>query len=205
MSESDDHVLEAIRTWVWSGFYTAGQVNEMIDDILDEDVNEPLVRGAVEPEFEKKQVAEAVWPEVTDCDRLDQVFAELNKSGIISLQNAGYTMSDGHDDVDEALSQRQREDVRGYCFYHEQDVERAMAGDGLMLAFGDLDAEDSQKAEIGKTVRAALEREGFAVEWDGDPNHRVGIPAFDWKRRAIERHGRENASWIKAILRRLMR
>ena len=45
---------------------TAGQVSEMIDDILDEDGNESLVRAAVQPEFEKKRSAEASWPEVTE-------------------------------------------------------------------------------------------------------------------------------------------
>ena len=205
MSDSDDYVLGEIRAWVWSGFYTADQVDQIIDDILDEDTNESLVRAAVRPEFDKKRAAEAGWPESTDCDRLDRVFAELNASGIIAIQNAGYTMSDGHDDVGEVLSQRRREEIKGYCFYHGQDVERAVGGGGLMLAYGDLDADDAGKKEVGTLICAALENAGFAVDWSGEPGKRIFIPDFDWKRRAGNLHSGRKRSWIKTIAQRLMR
>ena len=155
----------------------------MIDDVLDEDADENLLRAAVQPEFQRKREAELTWPTRTDCDRLDDAFAELNSKGIIALQNTGMTMSDGQEDVGQALHERGRAGVKGYCFYHGQDVERAVSGGGLWIAFGDLDAVAEQKKAVGEQVKDCLERHGIKVEWSGDPERRLGIPRLDWKRR----------------------
>src|SRR5215470_2473451 len=145
MSKTDEDILAFIKTWVWSGFYGADDIQEMIGEVLEHAADEAMLRAAVEPELATKANAEKTWPRVTDCDRLDAVFAELDREGIIALQNAGFTISDGHSDVGERLAERDRDQVKGYCFYHGQDLERAVAGGGLMLAFGDLDAEPSGK------------------------------------------------------------
>jgi len=183
MNETDEYILNAIKTWVWSGFYSPSQVDDMIGDILEEDANEGLVRAAVLPEFAKKAAAEATWPSTTDCDRLDAAFQALKSQGIIALQNAGYTMSDGISDVAEALHERGRDGVRGYCFYHGQDLERAVNGGGLMLAFGDLDDNKEQKKQIGSLVKEVVESFGVAAEWNSDPETRLSLPRIDWKRR----------------------
>ena len=183
MNDTDKYILDTIKTCVWSGFYDPDEVQQVIDDILEDDADEAMLRAAVAPEFEKKAAAEDTWPDETDCDRLDQAFAQMNSSGIIALQNAGYTMSDGLGDIGEVLHERGRENVKGYCFYHGQDLERAVAGAGLMLAFGDLDADPVKKRAIGSVVKEILESKEFFVEWNGDPETRLSIPNLDWKRR----------------------
>ena len=183
MSDPNEYALNTIKTWVWSGFYGQDEVQEMIDDILEEDADEDLVRGAVAPEFDKKAAAERSWPKVTDCDRLDQAFAALNTSGIIALHNTGMTMSDGISDVAEVLHHRGRDKIRGYCFYHGQDLERAVDGAGLTLAFGDINDDSAVKTQIGQEVNAVLKSHGFKTEWNGDPEARIEIPSIDWKRR----------------------
>lgn len=184
MNDTDRYILDEITTWVWSGFYDQDDVQEMIADILEDDADELYLRSAVAPEFEKKAAAEARWPPETDCDRLDRAFAELNASGVIALQNAGYTMSDGLDDVGDVLHQQSRTHVKGYCFYHGQDLKRAVAGTGLMIAFGDLEDNKAEKGKIGDLVRATLEAHGFEIEWNGDPETRLNISNIDWKRRS---------------------
>ena len=183
MNDTDQYILDAIKTCVWSGFYDDDGVQQVIDDILEEDANEEMLRAAVGLEFEKKSAAEEAWPTQTDCDRLDQAFEIMNSKGIIALQNAGYTMSDGHSDVGEVLHQRNRQDTKGYCFYHGQDLERAVNGEGLMLAFGDLDDIPAQKIAVGNIVKEILESQGFKVSWSGDSEKRMFIPEIDWKRR----------------------
>jgi hypothetical protein len=185
VSDGDGYILERIRTWVWSGFYTPEEVQEMLGDLLEEegDVDARKLRAAVGPELAKKAAAEATWPEVTDCDRLDAVFAKLAASGLIAIQNAGYTISDGISDVSEQLSERDSSTVRGYCFYHGQDLERAVAGHGLMLAFADLDGDADKKRAVGALVAAAFREAGFEVDWNGDPENRIDLPKIDWKRR----------------------
>ena len=183
MNETDEYILHAIENWVWSGFYDADEVDSMIDDILEDDADEAMLRAAVVSEFNKKTAAEASWPDTTDCDRLDQAFAKLNSRGIIALHNAGYTMSDGLGDVSEVLDERGRAGINGYCFYHAQDLERAVEGGGLMIAFGAFDDDKLKKTKIGHLVKDVLHESGFTVEWNGDPESRLNLPEIDWKRR----------------------
>ncbi|MCU0535421.1 MAG: hypothetical protein MUD14_16150 [Hydrococcus sp. Prado102] len=183
MSDTDNYILDAIKIWVWSGFYDPDEVNDMIDDILEDDANEEMLRSAIALEFDKKAAAEALWSIATDCDRLDLAFEELNASGIIALQNTGFTMSDGHAEVAEELDRRDRANVKGYCFYHGQDLERAVKGDGLWLAFGDLDDAPATNLQIGNVLKNTLEKNGFTVEWNGDSQTRISIPKLHWKRR----------------------
>src|SRR5262245_54432258 len=185
MSETDLYILNAIKNWVWSGFYSPDEADAMIDDILEDDADEAMLRAAVAPEFGKKAAAEASWPDRTDCDRLDQAFEELNARGVVALHNAGYTMSDGISDVSEALHERGRKGMKGYCFYHGQDVERAVAGGGLMIAFGDFDDDKIKKTKVGELVKAVLQESGIAVDWNGDPETRLNLPTLDWKRRRV--------------------
>jgi hypothetical protein len=186
MNDNDKYVLDTIKICVWSGFCDKDDVHEVIDDILEDDADEALLRASVAIEFEKKATAEASWPDETDCDRLDQVFDTLNSNGIIALHNAGVTMSDGLRDVGEELHQRNGTAITGYCFYHGQDVERAVAGDGLMLAFGDLNDDNAAKVVVGNVIKDALEKGGFNTEWNGDSESRIKIPSIDWKRRSPE-------------------
>jgi hypothetical protein len=185
MSETDEYILAAIRAWVWSGFYAPDKVDAMIDDLLEEGADEAMLRAAVRPEFDRKAAAEASWPNTTDCDRLDRAFEDLNARGVVALHNAGYTMSDGLDDVSQVLHERGRAGVNGYCFYHGQDVKRAVEGGGLMVAFGDFDGDKGGKAEVGRLVKEALQQSGLTVEWNGDPKTRLSMPDFDWKRRSV--------------------
>lgn len=92
-------------------------------------------------------------------------------------------MSDGFDDIDEVVDRCGRVNVKGYCFYHGQDLKRAVNGCGLMLAFGDLDGDKNAKLKIGKLIAATLEAHGFKIEWNGDSETRINIPKFDWKHR----------------------
>src|SRR5262245_49216644 len=116
MNDTEKYILDTIKTCVWSGFYDEDDVQQVIDDVLEEEADEEMLRAAVAPEFEKKAAAERTWPAETDCDRLDQAFETMNASGIIALQNAGYTMSDGLDDVGELVHERGRKNTKGYCF-----------------------------------------------------------------------------------------
>ena len=168
-TSSDTYILDRIRIWVRSGFYSQDELHEIVDDLLEDDADE-------------KAREEATWSGPTDCDRLDNAFEILESSGLVALQNAGNTLSEGHVEAGEALAERGGH-ARGYCFYHGQDTERAVDGGGLMLAFGSFDDDPRAKASIGELVRDALKEADFVVEWNGDPETRIEIPGFEWKRR----------------------
>jgi hypothetical protein len=183
VTESEEYVLGCIRQWVWSGFYSADQIESMIDDVLDDDCDAEMLRDCIAPEIAQKRAAEAEWPATTDCDRLDQVFQELGAQGICALGNAGYTMSDAHSEVSEVVASAPPGHYTAYCFYHGQDVERAIEGDGIMIAFGALNDDTAASIAAGEAVCDRLRREGFEVAWNGSPETRIGLPKFLWQRR----------------------
>jgi len=93
-------------------------------------------------------------------------------------------LSDGHDDSNEALSEYPKGQFFGYCFYHGQDLERALLGQGLMLAYDHINGDVSEKINVAQTIKQALEKVGFILDWDGTTDQRINIPKFDWKHRA---------------------
>jgi len=183
MNETERYILEVIRRAVWSGFYSAERVQAIIDDVLEEGADEDMLRAAVAPEFEKKAAAEVSWPDTTDCDRLDKAFKAAAATGFAAIQNAGYTMSDGLTDVRE-LGQRSKKKLSFYCFYHGQDVEGAVDGGSLFIAFGSLSNDDNAKQKAGRRLVGILRDVGLEVDWDGDAEQRIRLPSFDWKRRS---------------------
>jgi hypothetical protein len=184
----DPEVLTEIDGFVRGGF----ESRDRIVEILTEEMHEPgeldadEVQSAVDAAVRTHEREKLSWPDVTDCDRLDAVFAALTDKGIVALQYAGYTQSDGYADVSEAFHGRaDRDAVVGYCFYHAQDLDRAVNGDGLYLAFGPMDPKDEEVEgpRVGVLIADELRGAGFEVQWNGTFDQRIFVPKIDWKRR----------------------
>lgn len=175
-----------VERYVGSGLYDREYLVDFFcgDDAwpecLDYEDVAPLVDGGLAQLAQEK----STWPEVTDCDRLDTAYAALWERGIIALHNAGYTQSDGFGDCGEIYHESpDKECILGCCFYHEQDLERVLAGEGLYFAFGAYDDHETARIRVGEIIREELERAGLAVEWDGTVGGRPCVPGFVWQRR----------------------
>lgn len=181
-------VLEEISTLVRSGFYDK---RRLLTIFLEEmyapgELGKAAVTSAIDQATKEWNREKKSWPDVTDCDRLDTAFEKLSKRGVIVLQNAGYTQSDGYEDFQSAYRRHRRKSlVIGYCFYHGQDLERAVRGGGLYVAFGPVDPDDEETGgpKVGEVVREELERAGLGVKWDGTFATRILIPSFEWQKR----------------------
>ena len=160
-------------------------IRELLPDIVEEEGDEKRGLSIADREFRLKAQEEATWPALTDCDRVDRAFERLRDQGIVALHYAGYTMSDGLDDVAQVAAESSGR-FWGYCFYHGQDVERAVASGDLWVAFGDLSEGDERKVEAGQAVLAALRSSGLTAKWDGDPEKRIHV-SLQWKRRLTKR------------------
>lgn len=185
-SEARASAEAEVHRLVWSGFEAADEIAEHIDWTWgwDEPLDHAWLRRRIAEEFARKMREEADWPAVTDNDRLDRVFAELNRTGVIALQNAGTTQEDGLSDVAEDYQAREdRAAVTGWCYYHGQDIETAMASGELFLAFGAVDGDRDKARAVAVRIRTVLEQAGFRVEWDGDPERRLRVSPFVWRRR----------------------
>ena len=186
----NQETINEIRSVVRGGFEERDRIIEIFREEMyaPGELNEREIELAVDAEIKAHEADQATWPTNTDCDRLDAVFAQLNEDGIIALHNAGYTQSDGYADFQAALAFAPNpEGITGYCFYHGQDLERAVAGQGLFLAFGPTNPreEETKGTEVGQRVSKRLIEAGFGIEWNGAFNSRILIKPFDWKRREL--------------------
>ncbi len=165
----DAEAGQQIRRLVRGGFMS----RERIVQVMCQDLYEPgelaehEVTARVSEELTALHAEAAGWPAITDCERLDAAFAAMSARGLIALQNAGYTQSDGYDDVSSYVAHHPaRAELIGYCFYHGQDLERAIDGDGLHLAFGPIDPTEEQTTglAVGRIIVEELDRAGLRSE-----------------------------------------
>ena len=177
-----------IASMVRSGFYDRERLIEVFTEEMyapgELDTNE--VESEIDAQFAQYEKEKLAYPSTTDCDRLDAAFAKMNERGVIAIQNAGYTQSDGYDDVGDVYSQHpDRDSIVGYCFYHGQDLERAINGSGLYFAFGPVDPADEQTVgvDVGNIVRGELENAGLSVDWNGTFEKRLSVPNLNWQKR----------------------
>src|SRR5687768_5404214 len=96
MAKVEKQALDYIRRYVRYGFYTLTEIERIVgEDVFNGAIPRPRLRELIEAEAAKLRAEQASWPEVTDCDRLDTVFDSLTADGILALQNAGCTLSEG--------------------------------------------------------------------------------------------------------------
>lgn len=181
-------ILHWVRYCVWSGENDPEEVALLIEEQLGEEdeIDEDWLDKEIRREFAAKRKAEKTWPKVTDCDHLDRAFETLERQGIIALHMAGFTQTDGLEEVEDAYREAggKKSKYAGHCFYTEQDQEHALDGSGLYIGFGHLSGDDAKGVEVGHMLRAALEREGLNVEWDGTIKTRLYVKGFRWQRRS---------------------
>jgi len=124
------------------------------------------------------------WPAVTDCDRLDQAFAELEREGIVCRQDFTCCSRCGSRDIWDEIEQAQAEgvEVRGYAFYHSQDTDAAVDNGGLYLAYGGVASDEDGDVAVGCAIEEALQRNGLRTDWNGNPRRRIYVEV-EWRRR----------------------
>ena len=161
-----ENVLDEIRTAVLCGYANRQQVFDNILDLHGDEIGvltEPIptqpnamkivasgptndavpvrerVRAAIAEAFARKAADMKSWPAVTDCERLRNAFDLLDKQGIVTLENAGFTQHEGGSAVADLAVARDSlggAGSRGYCFFTWQDTFSATEGEGLLLAYG---------------------------------------------------------------------
>src|SRR5688500_16889972 len=136
-----DEMRATIRRELRIGFMPANEIVEVaLDEIEAEDPRRfrPAAEHVLEVESQAMLREQAAWPAVTDCDRLDRAFGELEQRGIVARQNFSCCQNCGSTEiwgeVDDALDAGKA--ARGHTYYHAQDSQAAAEGGGLYLAYG---------------------------------------------------------------------
>lgn len=177
-----------IETDVAAGFRDIRDIVESAVEVFADDGDRAELRRDAErlaaKAFAVHAAAQASWPAITDCDRLDAAFSVLEADGIISRQNYSCCGNCGSAEIwDEIEGARKAGRVaRGYTFYHMQDTDAAVDGYGICLNYGAFEEGVAAAVEIGQQVAAQLTAHGLSVDWDGRIERRIAVP-LDWKRR----------------------
>jgi hypothetical protein len=186
--EAFQELREYIRLEVAAGFelgdVIARNAVEYLADDYDPAALTPHAKKITRELIAAHKREQASWPETTDCDRLDAAFAELESSGVVCRQNFTCCRTCGADEIRDEMQQvaRSGKTVRGYAFYHMQDTESAVEGEGLYLSYGAVQDREAAAVKIGQEVATALKQQGLQVDWDGTWAKRIGV-SLEWRRR----------------------
>lgn len=139
--------------------------------------------GITDEELAEHHRVQRCWTRPTDCDRLDRAFAELEEEGIFARQNFTCCSTCGHAQLRQETTTAQQAGIAvvGYVFYHEQDTERAVFGDGVYLGFGAVADGTESIRNVGRRVVRALEHNGLTALWNGSYTDCIRVQ-LDWKR-----------------------
>lgn len=183
-----DELFGYMQRHTTMGFLRPDELSDLAAELFADEIDPAVLRYHVQ-RFgrllqEERQAEQAHWPIVTDCERLDAAFAALERAGVVCRQHFTCCGSCGAATIwDEmAAAEDAGAKVLGYAFFHAQDTEAAIAGDGLFLSYGAV-ADGPEAAEaIGRAIVDELEAKGLETAWDGQWTRRIFV-AMDWKRR----------------------
>ena len=177
--------LESIKWLVGAGAnpdVTSGYGNHITVNAMMEDVQEYLseVTGVAleeepEPGPEPVKMKTSAWKAAKKD--IEKVFDKLNNAGLVALQDAGYTQSDGFEDCVEAYHKRKDKDsIKGFCFYTRQDQDRAKKSSELPLGiWGATEGGDKETIAVGQLVVSTFRDAGFHVIWPENASTRPSV------------------------------
>ena len=187
--EGFDDLHDFIKIQVAAGYAPAEEIIEDATALFAESGMDPAsvhhaARRISDQVLTAHLAEQLTWPAPTDNDRLDAAFAALDADGILPRQHFACCDTCGareiHDELDQA--EKAGRTMRGFTFFHRQDTEHAVGGEGLYLSFGSAERDATASVAIGHEVVDALTRHGLSPAWNGKLVHRILLPLV-WRRR----------------------
>jgi hypothetical protein len=191
------HISHETLEYLWDDIYElvfAGQVPsddivaevvEMNSDDYDKDIILPYVVTITQRLLEEHSRQQKGWPEITDCDRLDSAFEELERNGIVCRQDFADCLSCGYNEIWDEIKKVEEKGrkVRGFTFYHMQDTRHAVLSEGICLGYGSTIEDDvASDLEIAREIVSTISSHGLKVSWDNTIKKRIEV-ILDWKKR----------------------
>lgn len=188
-NNKQEYLVEVIRTHTLGGFTPIHKMSAVLDDLCVANKVSGL-RAKLDRQLavERDLARQRPKPEPCVNEAIDRAFAYLGTRDIVALQNAGFTSSDGWEDINTvraAWRDKGRKAIGG-CFYHFQDLERAVKGGGLLLGFSafewDQTLREAANLAVGTIIVDVLRAHGVSTTWNGDVGQRIAIDPFAWWR-----------------------
>jgi hypothetical protein len=189
LSEILKQLKQAVEVAIVAGFFSPEQILDKLSyrysvwpEIKPEDLH-PYLEELLRKSCARQTEAQKTWPALTDCGRLDAAFAELESQNILCRENFSINLSNALVEIWDEIRRAEGggREIRGFVFYHEQDIGSAMAGN-LYLSFGSIERQEPTDRAIGTVVIRTLKKNGLNVEWSGSLDERISVQ-IDWKRR----------------------
>ena len=191
-SDDRDDLKIWARLHVRGGFEEVEDIEELLLELVGEfetSLSERdlrfEVREAVIAAVESLLEDQAKWDVLTDYDRLELAFDQLEDAGIVARQNFTCCGTCGAAEIQAEIEDFEFEGrtARGYVFFHQQDTERAVEGSGLYFSYGSVeDGSEAAHLAIGQQVHDTMAAVGLKPHWNGKIDQRVGV-MLEWKRR----------------------
>lgn len=185
--EIKNEALEQLNKEILYGFFDKDELFENIQDMFydEDDLDESWLKTEIEKTFKQHQDNSKAWTHPTDFEKLVRVFDELNKESIVGLHNAGYTRQDAEGDCMDIIDELKAIGInaKGYCYYHSQDLERAIGANGMLfIGYDSADQDNEVAEEVANRIVDLLKANGFNVKWNGSLDTRIEIISIDWKK-----------------------
>ena len=187
-----DQILEDLRSFIArrirEGFEPVHDIVENATHYAFEthgrDDLQPTIKRLVAELLAAHRAEQAGWESSTDCDRLDEAFANLNEQGIVARQDFSCCNSCGFTEIwDEVEKEEKRHPVDGYVFYHLQCTERAIQSGQLLLAYGCVEEDMAAFLRVANKIVAELRRVGLDAKWQGAAGHPIVVDGIAWRKR----------------------
>ncbi|MFE5815035.1 DUF6891 domain-containing protein [Streptomyces sp. NPDC056479] len=176
--EVEDRVRALLRCGYDDRATLAEAAEEYLVDGDERPVSDAQARQLVDRLWRERLDEQAAWEGVTDPERLTGAFRALESSGITARENFTCCRSCGMAEIG-----AEREDARGFVFFHQQVVEHAANGHGLSLHYGGFDGSEETTTGVGREVTAALADVGLSTDWDGSPDRAINVTPLTWDKR----------------------
>lgn len=189
MSENQQKIYSWILAKIKMGFEPMEDIIAIaIESVEDEgwsgEISEEWIQLTVETEYQMHLKASQIWKHPTDTERIAVVFDNLRREKIVALHNAGYTNSDALYDVREVFGELEEMGLQpiGYCYYHEQDLERVVGPEGGNLLIGFYGVEDNADNAllVAHKIVEQLTLNEFTVKWDQTAATRIEVEKVGW-------------------------
>ncbi|HUS65018.1 MAG TPA: hypothetical protein VMZ28_10770 [Kofleriaceae bacterium] len=174
----ESYAFEAAR----EGYTDRAEIIERVEGTSETELPPRRLAAAVDAALARYRAIEQTWTERTDCDRLDAAFSALERAGIVARQKFSDCGNCGTGEMMTLVRELRAggRAVRGWTFFHDQDVEHAAEGDGLSLMHGAAAA--GEPVAVAEEIVRALRAEGLDASWSGYVGDRIAV-AMDWRKR----------------------
>ena len=183
-----NEALEQLELEIGFGFDNEQELFESIRDIFynEDDFDEDWLRKTISEKYNQRQKKSSTWIRPNDFDRLAKSFDQLIRDKIVCLHKAGYTKQDGEGDCMETIERLNELGIKaiGFCYYHSQDLARAVDKDtkNLYLGFDSPTHDDNMALQVANKIISTLKENSFEVNWTGTVDQRIEIKNIDWQK-----------------------